>query len=217
MAAARALLNLTQEQLAEASGTSPSTINKFERGESISFDKLNNARVTLERKGVEFLGKDGVIRHAHGVRTYQGVLGGELFFDDLISTIREKGGAVVATFDTQETLAGALGVSDYAKLGRLEQLNKFAKVNCLLSNIHQSGAFISLFQFRAIARNPLHPFYSIIYGDKIALIAADGTDFTYVVMQSSLNAQNNLETFELEWNAAFPFVAPSNPHALLAV
>ena len=56
----RAALDWTTEQLAEASGISRATINRFERG-IIKPTQANLAavRAALERGGIEFLSDDG--------------------------------------------------------------------------------------------------------------------------------------------------------------
>jgi len=209
MTAARALLEMTQEALAEVSKTSANTIYRFEKGEGISFDKLQAIRRALEEKGIEFLGKDGVLRRAGGVKTYHGTSGTDLFYDDVLSTVKERGGIIAASFDKYETFSNALGATYAVNHGRIELLGRFAEVSCLLSNAQDSLALASSIRFRAIQGNPTHPFFSLIYGDKIAVIASDGQDFTYVVMHSVLIAQQSLKTFEANWATAFPFTRPA--------
>jgi transcriptional regulator with XRE-family HTH domain len=57
---ARALLNMTQPQLASASQLGLSTIVDFERARrSVSSDAIQAMRKALERAGVEFIGENG--------------------------------------------------------------------------------------------------------------------------------------------------------------
>lgn len=61
--AARALLSITQVQLATISGVSPTTIRKFESGQlNPSEDTLLRLQISLEERGVRFLnsGSPGV-------------------------------------------------------------------------------------------------------------------------------------------------------------
>jgi transcriptional regulator with XRE-family HTH domain len=204
LTAARALLGLTQEQLADVSHISSGTINKFEKGDSITLDKLHSIRVVLEKKGIEFIGVEGVLRRNTSVRTYTGEAGQEFFYEDLLSTLKEKGGNVTAIFDTQESIAFALGVTNRTQTRRFERLSNMAEVNCLLFNANRSSAFISSFQFRATARNSHQPFFQIIYGNKVAIIVTDGKEITYVVLESASTAQFNTELFEADWVSAIP-------------
>jgi transcriptional regulator with XRE-family HTH domain len=58
--AARALINWSQPQLAEASGTSVSTIRDFETGKrSPIVNNLTAIRTALEVAGVEFIPENG--------------------------------------------------------------------------------------------------------------------------------------------------------------
>jgi len=57
---ARALVDMTQPQLAEAAGLGLSTIVDFERERRrISEEALNTIRSALERAGVEFIDENG--------------------------------------------------------------------------------------------------------------------------------------------------------------
>ena len=58
--AARALLNWSQPDLAEAAGTARGTIANFERGASVPHpNNLTDIRTALEAAGVEFIPKNG--------------------------------------------------------------------------------------------------------------------------------------------------------------
>jgi transcriptional regulator with XRE-family HTH domain len=57
---ARALLNMTQPQLASASGLGLSTVVDFERARRpVSSDAIQAMRKALERAGVEFIDENG--------------------------------------------------------------------------------------------------------------------------------------------------------------
>ena len=109
--AARALLGLTQEQLADAASTSPNTINKFEKGDGIPFDNLQSICAVLERKGIKFVGKNGVIRRSVGMKTYEGIS------DSCPSALMEH-----TTFqDLNEWWSSKEAATDDAVLNKLEQ------------------------------------------------------------------------------------------------
>ncbi|HEY3223873.1 MAG TPA: helix-turn-helix transcriptional regulator [Pseudolabrys sp.] len=57
---ARALLDMTQPELASASGLGLSTVVDFERSRRpVSADAIQEIRKALERAGVEFIGENG--------------------------------------------------------------------------------------------------------------------------------------------------------------
>ena len=58
--AARALLNWSQEQLAEKASVSVTTLRNYERGATVPMtNNLNAMRAALEAAGVEFIAEDG--------------------------------------------------------------------------------------------------------------------------------------------------------------
>jgi transcriptional regulator with XRE-family HTH domain len=61
--AARALLDMTQGQLAEHAKVGLTTVADFELGRrGVSPEKLQDIRLALENGGILFLGEDGVTR-----------------------------------------------------------------------------------------------------------------------------------------------------------
>lgn len=58
--AARGLLGLSQEELAESIGRNPQTISRFEKGERVPGDAiLDKIREELEKRGIEFTNGTG--------------------------------------------------------------------------------------------------------------------------------------------------------------
>ncbi|MDD3183155.1 MAG: helix-turn-helix domain-containing protein [Alphaproteobacteria bacterium] len=207
--AARAMLNWSQETLAEESGLSLATIYNLEKGH-LSPRSLLELRKAFESKGIEFFGRNGVNRRPDDFRQYAGHDGTEEFFADLLSVARDEEREFMAVFPSQEALALALGVEPSGNLGRLEQLGRIAKVRCLLSDIRNSGLFIPCFQFRAIARSPGTPFSVLVYGNKFALITNGDAGLTYLVFDSIKMSRDAYETYSAEWETAVPILAASN-------
>ena len=200
---ARAMLDWSQEDLAQASRLSPNTIYNLEKGH-ISPRKLTVVRAALENKGVEFLGTNGVDRRAEEHKSYGGADSCDKFYGDLLSTVKERDCEITAIFETQEILAKALGATNRANLDRLERLSTFAKVRCLLSDAGNTSLFLPFFEFRAISKHPLAPISILMYGDKLALVVVDGIDFSFFVVSSMAIVQNGLKRFESNWDAALP-------------
>jgi len=98
MRAARALLDWKQSDLAKVSGLSLTALNNIEReAASPRFSTMDLIRQSFERHGVAFTEDDGVKMHAEtfSIRTLEGRDSVKLLFDDVIDTLRKKGGEVV--------------------------------------------------------------------------------------------------------------------------
>ena len=141
--AARAMIDWSQEALAEASGLSPTTIHNLEKGK-LSHRSTIPVRKALENKGFEFFGTNGLNRRTDESRTYEGVNSQEEFFEDIFATAKESGGEIVAIYKSSETLARSLGVTNFNNLECLELLSKFAKVKCLISDVRNSSLLIPI-------------------------------------------------------------------------
>ncbi|MGY6249813.1 helix-turn-helix domain-containing protein [Bosea thiooxidans] len=58
--AARAWLDLSQDELAAVSGVAKRTIARIELGSAVSYDRtIRDLQTTLEQKGIEFLFENG--------------------------------------------------------------------------------------------------------------------------------------------------------------
>ncbi|MGL1622440.1 helix-turn-helix transcriptional regulator, partial [Vibrio parahaemolyticus] len=58
---ARAMLELSQDMLAEEAGVSPATVFNLEKGQ-LSVGSANKIRAALERRGIAFIGSTGINR-----------------------------------------------------------------------------------------------------------------------------------------------------------
>jgi len=93
-------------------------------------------------------------------------------------------------------------------------LSKYAKLRCLLSDAGNSSLSLPFFEFKAVQKQLLAPMSILIYGDKIALIAANGMNFSFLVVSSIELVQNGLKRFEENWKTALPFTVQANTKKL---
>src|ERR1700730_15471286 len=98
--AARAWRDWTHKELAEESGVSLATIRNLENGK-IAPRMFEMVRVAFEKKGFQFHQESGLSRQNNQSKIYEGRDSCELFYEDVLATIREKGGEIGAIFETQ--------------------------------------------------------------------------------------------------------------------
>ncbi|MDE1900959.1 MAG: helix-turn-helix transcriptional regulator [Alphaproteobacteria bacterium] len=203
--AARAWMDWTREMLAEESGVSPGTIRNLEEGK-LSHRSVEPVRIAFESRGFKFHGRNGISRQAAETKTFDGPHGCDEFYDELLSMAQRKGGEIVAIFRTQEQFARALGIADFNRLERLEQLAKHATVKCLLSEDRQLSMDVPSMQFRATSHNPLGPLAQIICNDTTIVVITNGRDFFFHLTKSIETAHIGLNDFEPRWESAVPLI-----------
>jgi hypothetical protein len=62
-------------------------------------------------------------------------------------------------------------------------------------------------QFRAVARSPLGPFGTFVFGDKVTVVVTNGIDFTFHVMRSVPISKDSWREFFAYWEGALPLAA----------
>lgn len=203
--AARALLGWSQDDLAAATGLSVSTVRNLESGDmSPRSVTANEIRRAIENAGLEFVEPEGIRRRIDEIKIYQGRESCDMFFDDVLHTVKDKGGTIISIFKSVDTLAQVCGlVRDHFK--RLERLNDYADVKCLLSEVPKSVLPASSFEHRIILKQHIGPVSYFVYGDKYAIIQSTGhTAFRFIVFDSVNLAQSYRSYFFSLWELAPP-------------
>ncbi len=205
--AARALLDWSQEYLAAVSGLSIATISNMERG-NLSLRSVGEVQRIFEGAGIEFLGDDGVRRCSRLIQTFDGVTSCEKFLDDMLRTLKEKGGDVIAVFKSQDMIARSLGVTPSSGVRQIKSLHDAAKMHFLVSEISDVLFLVPLFEFRTVGRRSITPVPYYVYGDKHALVIMEGVGAPrFHVMQSVSVTQSCRNHFLSLWNDAAPLPA----------
>ena len=164
--AARAILGWSQGELAAATGLSVTTIRNLESGDmSPRNTTANIIRRAIEDAGMEFIEPEGVRRRSDEVKIYQGPDSRDVFFDDMLQAVKEKGGEIVAVFKSPETLVQSCGTAR-GNLERLKPLSEITAIKCLVSEIPAPSLFIPSFQIRTIPRQHVGPASFFVCGDK---------------------------------------------------
>jgi transcriptional regulator with XRE-family HTH domain len=97
--AARALLDWSQDDLAYAAGLSVSTVRNLESGNmSPRSATAHDIRKAIENAGLEFVEPEGIRRRMDEVKIYKGRESADMFFDNMLRTVKGKGGPVIFHF-----------------------------------------------------------------------------------------------------------------------
>ena len=103
IAAARALLEWTQDDLAQASGVSKDMISKIEGGKSAgSLKSIQSIEDALTVAGIEFSENDGVKRSSAQIRVLKGQKGFLEFYDEVFEEVRKTGSTSVQVSNVDE-------------------------------------------------------------------------------------------------------------------
>jgi len=200
--AARALLDWSQEDLADSSGLSIATIRKLEVGFiSPRPATIYVLRRAFESAGIEFMDRDGVRRCSEEITTYKGAAGHGSFVDDVIETIQKAGGDLL--------MIDPAGYSFWEQKTRtLENvllLNGSSMIKCLHTEIIDLVLSTPRFEHRFISRQYVDPLPFCVFGDKLALVVSGkGAEPKIVVMSSSIAAQASRRQFFSMWEKATP-------------
>lgn len=201
--AARALVDWSQDDLAQASGLSIATIRNIEAGQmtlrASTHDQLLRA---FEGAGVEFTDYDGVRRKPEDIVVYNGHEGTVAFFDDVYQTVHVNGGEIVVVCISEEPFTQALGEYQYHHLARMLALGDRASVKCIITeNFDNRPA--KYCEYRSISKDFIDsvPFY--IYGDNYAIFLFDAQPSPKIIVhKSKLLADAYRKQFNSMWDRA---------------
>jgi len=204
--AARAHLGWSQPQLAYHAGVGITTVRVTELGSIPRGDTLNKIRMAIESRGIEFTENDGIRVRNNEVRVFSGPDSREMFFDDMLRTVREQGGEIITTIETQDKFLHVCGLP-HGNHDKIKQLSELAHVKCLLSQISPPSPFPSSFHFRTIHRNYIGPSYNFVYGDRNVRVTSGGMEgFLFTMTTSTTYAQAWRQHLLSLWDLATPFM-----------
>jgi len=211
--AARALLNINRDTLADRTELSKGTVSGLEAG-NISPRCLERVRTTLESMGVIFTENDGVKRRIDETIHINGADSADVIFEDMLQTVKTRGGDIAVTANSQETLALSCGQPLNGRFDRLYKLMDYANIKCILSDSHDISFSSPKIQFKSLPRLNIgnHNYY--IYGDKYVLVMNEGNEtFKFVMFNSLSIAASHRGHFEAIWEIAAPLFEQKNRQA----
>lgn len=170
--AARALLDWSQDMLAEMSGVSRATIKNIES--RLSLPRLETASAlqqTFEEAGVEFLPGSGVRMSDRMINTHEGIGSNKILVEDMYVTLRDSGGEILIAFLDEGQAIRDLG-TEYL-LEHMRKRQECGITHRLLIHPEEKNITAPLDSYRIIPKEyfSAHPF--LIYGPKLALLSSN--------------------------------------------
>lgn len=210
--AGRALLDMSQEDLAVATSLSIATIRKLELGNISPRNSTNeHIRSALEKAGLEFLEPNGVRQRPDEITIYEGHEGTCRFYDDVYAFAREKGGDIVEVGDEREDdIVKSMGEYRKVHTARMTDLIHRAQVKCILTG-KLTVAPAPYCEYRSISTAYVHsvPFY--IFGNNYAVFLFDANPSPRIIIHhSALLADAYRKQFYSMWDKATPFFVPEH-------
>ena len=203
--AARALINWSQDYLAEVTGLASSTIRNLESGDmSPRGGTMNTIRQVLEDAGVEFTCDGGIRPSNRQVKIYQGVDSYETFFTDMLNDIKESGSDLYCVFKSLHAMMQICAMKN-SRLGRMDLISKHAKIKCLTSEPLEPALLTPSFEFRTILKQHIGAATYFIYGNKhVNIIDEPDLSGLIVVYKSTSAVRDYRKHFLALWDMAPP-------------
>lgn len=167
--AARALLDWTQDALANAAGLTKDMISKIEGGKSAgSLKSLQQIESALDHAGIEFLENDGVARKSGGVQTYRGRSGFLNFIVDVYDTMKFGGDVYVSNVNEDDFLKWEGDEAD-AHMARMASISGL-RCKFLIEEGDTNIVASHYAVYKQVDREGFGDIPLYIYGEKTALI-----------------------------------------------
>ena len=206
--AARGLLHWTQDELAEKAKVSRKTVQAVENGDHVRASRIEAMHKTLSEHGIEFLDGDGVRRRIEGYKEFLGFDCCDRFFEHVLKTVKEKGGSLICSIDDQNILTKKTCSTERSNIERLEEVNKIADVECIISDKLTPPLIPPSFPVRLLPEEPgIIPTCSFAYGDELAIaFYNDSRELVYAIFQR-ISWRRHFQIYFLpRWQTARPLL-----------
>lgn len=200
---ARGILNWSQQDLAQRTGISATSIGSIENGQTTPrASTLETIKNTLERNGIEFLGLDGVRVQNEFIKTYSGTTGFRDFMDHVYETAKAYGGEIVLFNANPANWYKWLGEEWFnAHSKRMHDLGN--KINVKITAKAGETLFISkeFAEYRWFPTDLFNDRALYAYGDNLAFVNFEENDVSIVVLKQADFAKAFSVLFNIAWNS----------------
>lgn len=183
---ARGILNWSQQDLAQRTGISATSIGSIENGQTTPREStLSTIRKTLETAGIEFIGLDGVRQRSGDVRIFQGKAGFWDFYEDIYATVKQEPGEILVSNADERLFEKWLDPQDFNKHVERMRSTKGVSYKILVKegDTHlRATPDYAEYRWMPQDQFALVPFY--VYGKKLAILLF-GVEPTVILIQYS--------------------------------
>ena len=208
MRAARALLDMSQSDVAEAIGISKNALSNIESGQSHPpATRVEHIKTFYESRGVEFTSGDGVRRRQAQIVEYNGADGFRAFMDDVYTTVKEHGGLIcvhnVAPDNWVKWLGPEWNTFHTERMLKIEKKYEF-RITIKQNDRNFLGKHV---EYRWLPERSWNEQSFYAYGDKLALMLFDPEQISIRVVCSRQFADGFRSLFSLAWDHIPPIPA----------
>ncbi len=169
--AARALLDLSQRDVIEATGLGVNTLSGIEKG---AHDPSPETADKLEQfftgAGITFSGNDGVAFKSYPV-IYTGRLGFQKFYDDVYQTAKSSGGSIRLFNGRPDKLIEFLGEEFYKMHAeRMAKIKNNFDFQVIIRQEDSNLIGAGFARYKSLPEDEIFPDTVYVYGDKVAFI-----------------------------------------------
>jgi transcriptional regulator with XRE-family HTH domain len=199
---ARGILNWSQQDLAQKTGISATSIGSIENGQTTPRQStLETIKTTLERNGIEFLGLEGVRVQSNYVQTMSGREGFRTFMDHLYETAKEYGGEIVLFNAKPSNWYKWLGEEWFnAHSKRMQDLGD--KITFKITAKQGENLFISrgFAEYRWFPEEILSDRALYAYGDNLGFVNFEDDKVSVIILKQADFAQAFRVLFNIAWD-----------------
>lgn len=197
--AARALLNLSREELAKLSGVSAATIHNIENElHATNVATLDKLEVAFENVGILFIGQTGVEMNTKIVRLFQGQRGLQEFLNDVYNNISDNEPHIIRVTGVDESKFMRKLNQDFTKHHIQRMLNlKNVQVR-VLTNVKHDNIRLQYVSYKHMPE----PYFSLIpsynYANKLAYVMWE--PLQVVLIEHHKLAEAGVKQFDFIWD-----------------
>lgn len=170
---ARGILNWSQQDLAQRTGISATSIGSIENGQTTPREStITTIRKTLETAGIEFIGMDGVRQRSGDVIIFHGRTGFWDFYEDIYETAKQEPGEILVSNADERLFEKWIDPENFAKhVNRMRETRGVSYKILVKEGDSHLVATPDYAEYRWMPKdqfNSMVPFY--VYGKKLAIL-----------------------------------------------
>ncbi len=197
--AARALIDMSQDELAAAAGLTPQAIRKIENGDVTPREgTIADILTVFDSRDVEFFQERGVALKDEAIVTLVGENVFPRLLEDVIKSEKGNPNAEVLFSCVKDSVSPQIVINQYRQLRK-------ARIK-MRSLVEAGDTYLmgSLDEYRYIPSENFHNNATLIYGEKFATMILDlktGKDTGAVIIRNKHIATAQRNMFNLIWNS----------------